>query len=65
MRSAGIVRDFNLGLTLGGIVEEVDIAPFIEAVVRRPRRRVAEVVVDVRKADRSCSQFMKLGAELL
>ena len=51
IRCAGMVGNLELGLSLGWIVEEVDIAPSVESVVLWLRRWIIEIVVDVSKAE--------------
>lgn len=45
-----VVGDLELRLALDGVEVEIDIAALVEAVVRRPRSGIVEVVVDVGEA---------------
>lgn len=51
VRRAGMIGNLELGLSLGWIVEEVDIAPSVKSVVLWLRGGIVEVVVDVSKAE--------------
>lgn len=48
--SASMVRNFELGLVIIGIIVEVYVAPFGKALVRWSRGRMAEVIVTVCEA---------------
>lgn len=51
IRCAGMVGNLELGLSLGWVVEEVDIAPSVESVMLWLRGGIIKVVVDVSKAE--------------
>lgn len=46
-----MIRNLDSRLVLGGIMVDVEIGAFVEAVVQGPRRRCGKIVVNVNKAD--------------